>query len=367
MERVVLGKFIKEYSKKNKENNPYPVYSVTNSNGFCTEYFTKDVSSEDKRNYKIVPFGYFAYNPSRINVGSVDCQQKEPYVVVSPLYTVFSVSSDLDKNYLKYFFKSRYCSNLINSKVSGSVRNNLKFNILSTFELPYCSVEKQQQAVKQFENIKSLINCEVKQLSLLDELIKSRFNEMFGDVLHKSNNRKIKDACTSMVRGPFGSALKKEYFVPKGEKTYKVYEQKHAIQKDHTIGSYYVSEEKFYSLRRFEVKPGDIIMSCSGTIGEFYQLPPGCEKGLMNQALLKFTLDRNMVNETYFLQAMSLIIGDVDRSGTAIQNITSVSIIKETNLFIPNIDAQNTFASFVNQIDKLKFVRPVLNGGLMHA
>ena len=178
---------------------------------------------------------------------------------------------------------------------------------------------------------------------------------MFGDVLHKSNNRKIKDACTSMVRGPFGSALKKEYFVPKGEKTYKVYEQKHAIQKDHTIGSYYVSEEKFYSLRRFEVKPGDIIMSCSGTIGEFYQLPPGCEKGLMNQALLKFTLDRNMVNETYFLQAMSLIIGDVDRSGTAIQNITSVSIIKETNLFIPNIDAQNTFASFVNQIDKLKF------------
>ncbi|MBO6261997.1 MAG: restriction endonuclease subunit S, partial [Bacilli bacterium] len=181
MERVVLGKFIKEYSKKNKENNPYPVYSVTNSNGFCTEYFTKDVSSEDKRNYKIVPFGYFAYNPSRINVGSVDCQQKEPYVVVSPLYTVFSVSSDLDKNYLKYFFKSRYCSNLINSKVSGSVRNNLKFNILSTFELPYCSVEKQQQAVKQFENIKSLINCEVKQLSLLDELIKSRFIELFGN------------------------------------------------------------------------------------------------------------------------------------------------------------------------------------------
>ena len=106
MERVVLGKFIKEYSKKNKENNPYPVYSVTNSNGFCTEYFTKDVSSEDKRNYKIVPFGYFAYNPSRINVGSVDCQQKEDCVIVSPLYTVFSVSNDLDENYLKYFFKS---------------------------------------------------------------------------------------------------------------------------------------------------------------------------------------------------------------------------------------------------------------------
>lgn len=179
MERVFLGKFIKEYFIKNKGNNPYPVYSVTNSSGFCTEYFTKDVSSEDKRNYKIVPFGYFAYNPSRINVGSVDCQQKEPYVVVSPLYTVFSVSPDLDMNYLKYFFKSRYCHNLINSRVSGSVRNNLKFDVLCTFDIPYYSRDKQQEAVKQFESIKGLINNEIRQLALLDELIKSRFIELF--------------------------------------------------------------------------------------------------------------------------------------------------------------------------------------------
>ena len=239
---------------------------------------------------------------------------------------------------------------------TGSAMPNIRKSLFENMTV-LIDEDKNQQTIilNVLENIDGLINKHKQELSFYDELIKSRFNEMFGDVLQKSNGKKIKDACTSMVRGPFGSALKKEYFVPKGEKTYKVYEQKHAIQKDHTIGSYYVSEEKFNSLKRFEVRPGDIIMSCSGTIGEFYQLPSGCEKGLMNQALLKFTLNKNVINKTYFLHAMSLIIGDVDRSGTAIQNITSVSIIKETNLFIPNIDSQNAFALFVEKIDKLKF------------
>lgn len=178
---------------------------------------------------------------------------------------------------------------------------------------------------------------------------------MFGDVTERKNGHVISDACVSMVRGPFGSALKKEFFVPKSHDTYKVYEQKHAIQKNAAIGGYYVTFEKFMSLKRFELLPGDIIMSCSGTIGEFYQLPKGCEKGLMNQALLKFTLNSNCVNTTYFLYAMSQIINNIGRSGSAIQNITSVSVIKNTNLFIPAIKEQETFTAFVEQIDKLKF------------
>ncbi|MBE5763964.1 MAG: restriction endonuclease subunit S [Clostridiales bacterium] len=173
--KVKLGEFIKEFSKKNKGNYPYPVYSVTNSNGFCTEYFTKDVSSEDKRTYKIVPYGFFAYNPSRINVGSVDCQLKEENVIVSPLYTVFSCSKDLDQEYLNYFFKSNYGKRLIKQRVSGSVRFNLKFDVLCDFEIANRIVEEQKAAVKVFKNIERMISIETKQLALLDELIKSRF------------------------------------------------------------------------------------------------------------------------------------------------------------------------------------------------
>ncbi len=81
MNKIKLGKYITEYSVKNKNNKKIPVYSVTNSEGFCTEYFSKDVSSKNRNTYKIVPYGYFAYNPSRINVGSIDWQRKEKEVM----------------------------------------------------------------------------------------------------------------------------------------------------------------------------------------------------------------------------------------------------------------------------------------------
>ena len=86
-----LVDYIQEYSVRNKTRADIPVYSVTNDKGFCQDYFDRDLSSDDKSGYKIVPNGYFAYNPSRINVGSVACQFVEDKVIVSPLYVVFGV------------------------------------------------------------------------------------------------------------------------------------------------------------------------------------------------------------------------------------------------------------------------------------
>ena len=83
---VKLGSLISEYSVRNKADENIPVYSVTNEQGFCTGYFSKEVASQDRTTYKIVPRGCFAYNPSRINVGSVDVQECEDRVIVSPLW-----------------------------------------------------------------------------------------------------------------------------------------------------------------------------------------------------------------------------------------------------------------------------------------
>lgn len=180
MAKERLGKYIQEYSVKNKKNLGYPVYSVTNSQGFCTQYFNKDVSGEDKTTYKIVPKGYFAYNPSRINVGSIDWQNCEDNVIVSPLYVVFKCTEGLNQNYLKYYLKSETGKRTINTKVSGSVRNNLKFEVLSDFMLNIGSVEEQLQIVDCLGKIDKAIAEERRQLVLYDELIKSRFVELFG-------------------------------------------------------------------------------------------------------------------------------------------------------------------------------------------
>lgn len=182
-----LGTFISEYSVRNKMDENIPVYSVTNENGFCTGYFNKDVSSKDRTNYKIVPYGCFAYNPSRINVGSVDWQHYEDRVIVSPLYVVFQVSELLDQRYLLYYLKSNIALTFIKAHASGSVRDNLKLSVLQEFPIPLRSIEEQQKIADVLDDVSSLIDKRKQQLAMLDELVKARFVELFGDL--KNNTR----------------------------------------------------------------------------------------------------------------------------------------------------------------------------------
>ena len=179
--RISLGHFITEYSVRNKKDEDIPVYSVTNSKGFCTEYFGKEVASADKTTYKIVPQGFFAYNPSRINVGSVDWQRTEERVIVSPLYNVFSVSEQLDRQFLYYFLKSDSAKFFIKHKASGSVRDNLKISALKEFTIPDLSLEEQRKIAAILDKISGLIDQRRQQLETLDTLVKSQFIEMFGD------------------------------------------------------------------------------------------------------------------------------------------------------------------------------------------
>ena len=177
---VKIGDVISEYSVRNKFDENIPVYSVTNEKGFCTGYFSKEVASKDKSTYKIVPRGYFAYNPSRINVGSVDWQKYEDRVIVSPLYVVFGVSDRLDRQYLLHYLKSDMMLSFIKEYATGSVRDNLKLADLGKFPINLRPVEEQRQIAATLDKIDELIAKRRQQLDKLDELVKSRFIEMFG-------------------------------------------------------------------------------------------------------------------------------------------------------------------------------------------
>lgn len=180
--KVKLGEYIQEYSVRNKANEDIPVYSVTNTQGFCQDYFGKEVASKDKSTYKIVPRGYFAYNPSRINVGSVDWQRDEDQVIVSPLYNVFSVSPELNQQYLYYYLKSDFALHRIKAVATGSVRDNLKLEMLKNFPIRIPRVEEQEYIVQVLDKAKNIINLRRNELQKLDDLIKARFVEMFDTV-----------------------------------------------------------------------------------------------------------------------------------------------------------------------------------------
>ena len=157
------------------------MYSVTNTQGFCKDYFGKEVASKDKTTYKIVPRGCFAFNPSRINVGSVDWQRNEERVIVSPLYNVFSVSEQLDQQYLYYYLKSDFALQRIRAVATGSVRDNLKLAMLYEFPIELPEITEQRIIVDKLDRVKQIISLREKEVQALDDLIKARFVEMFGD------------------------------------------------------------------------------------------------------------------------------------------------------------------------------------------
>ena len=260
------------------------------------------------------------------------------------------------KEYIFYLLKSK--KDELNKLGTGSTFKAINKSVLENLKVPILNVNDQTKIVKQLDMIKHIIKKEKTQISFFDNLIKSRFVEMFGDPEINPKNWEqvtVKDVCSSIVRGPFGSMLKKEFFVEKGKNTYKVYEQKNAIQKNAFIGTYYVDSKKFTELKRFECISGDILMSCSGTMGKLYQLPTNCEKGLINQALCKFTLNSKIL-PVVFLTYMNETIGKLETKGSGIKNIAAVSYVKAMPINIPPIELQYQFANFVEQVNKSKFI-----------
>lgn len=240
---------------------------------------------------------------------------------------------------------------------TGSTFKAIGKKALGGFAITIYPKKGQETIAYQFNWVAEHIKLANSQLAQLDNLVKSRFNELFGKVVENDLHFpviKLDDVCTSIVRGPFGSALKKEFFVPKGPGTYKVYEQKHAIQKRADIGIYYIDGERYESLNRFECHPGDILMSCSGTMGELYQLPPNCEPGVINQALCKFSLS-DAIQVEYFLGCMNQIVDQLGAKGSGIKNVSSVKFIKAIEIPLPPITLQRDFATFSVQVDKLRF------------
>ena len=161
-------------------------------------------------------------------------------------------------------------------------------------------------------------------------------------------------------KGPFGSSLTKSMFVPDSPDAYKVYEQKNAINKNATLGQYFIDKAKFEELKGFAVQPEDIIVSCAGTIGETYVLPQNIREGIINQALMTIRLFDKSISDFYLLYFDFILKNEAanESKGTAIKNIPPFDILKNFFFPLPPLEEQNRiiekvsyWLSFVNAID----------------
>ena len=280
-----------------------------------------------------------------------------------PLYTNEAIMAFIDKKviqiepkYIYFLFSYIQWGQFTNNAVKGKTLNKKFF---SDFKIYIPKYTQQTKVSSILIRINKILEYKRSLIEAYDALIKSRFDEF-----NKNNDNvkvlKLEAICTSIVRGPFGSALKVENFVKKSDASVKVYEQSNAIQRSAAIGSRYISREHYESLRRFKCKPGDIIMSCSGTIGKLFILPNDAEEGIINQALCKFTLGKDLLPEVFLLY-MDILIGNIETKGSGIKNISAVKFIKNLEIPVPPIGIQSKLLFELNQINKLKFAKIVYN------
>lgn len=154
-------------------------------------------------------------------------------------------------------------------------------------------------------------------------------------------------------KGPFGSALTKSIFVPKSEHTVKVYEQKNAIQKDASLGEYYITKEYYDDkMSGFTLESGDIIVSCAGTIGETYIMPDNIELGIINQALMRMNIADSIDIDYFLIYFDHILKKNAKRSsnGSAIKNIPPFEVFKKMLLPLPPIEEQRRIVERVNVV-----------------
>ena len=359
---VPLKDYIKEYSVRNRKDENIPVYSVTNDLGFCTDYFSKEVASKDKTTYKIVPKGCFAYNPSRINVGSVDWQRVEDRVIVSPLYVVFSVSPLLDQQYLLYYLKSEITLNYIKAYATGSVRDNLKFATLQEFPINLCSLEEQKQIVSKLDFVESLIISRREQLAKLDELVKSRFIELFGDPV--ANTFGWKQAFLCEITSKIGSGA-----TPRGGKESYQAEGITLIRSMNVHDGRFeykdlahITDEQAAQLDNVTVEDGDVFINITGaSVARSCIVPTDILPARVNQhvAIIRCVrewLHPRFANNMFLNDRFKGQLLDIGESGGATRQAITKQQLENLAVILPPLELQEQFAAFVEQTDKSKLV-----------
>ncbi len=231
----------------------------------------------------------------------------------------------------------------LSSMALGNTIPYIKKKMLENFEITIPPVKEQQLILTKLEGVFSQINKSINlnNLSMKNSIkLKEKLISRIISNIDKKHFKKLEECC-HLVRGPFGGSLTKSMFKEKG---FAVYEQQHAINDQFTKIRYFIDKKKFEEMKRFELKPGDLIMSCSGaTLGKVAIVPNKIPQGIINQALLKITPNHSIL-QNYLKIIMTSnyfqsILWDVS-GGAAQPNVPSVRTIKDFLIPIVSIDEQ---------------------------
>ena len=359
-----IGEFAAECKQRAGYGTDLPVLSVTKHHGIvrADQFFNKRVHGKDTSNYKVVQPGQFAYATIHLNEGSIGRLYYSTPGIVSPMYTVFDVHNGIDADYLFAVLKSERSLGVYESITQGTVnrRGGISFRTLSELLLHHPPLPEQRKVAAILSSMDDAIEktqavidqVQVVKRGLMQELLTrglpgrhTRFKQTeVGKIPEDWVINRIselgQEERPAVKAGPFGSSLKKSYYVSEG---YRVYGQEQVLAGDLSIGDYYIDEERFQLLRSCEVRAGDILMSLVGTFGEAIVVPSEAEPGIINPRLLRLSLDPQLVLPEFFrywLQSAGTqkLLSDAAQGGT--MGVLNAGIVKNLRLGRPSLPEQ---------------------------
>lgn len=240
-------------------------------------------------------------------------------------------------------------------KSAGSLSPRVKWEHLANYEFNLPELDEQKKLAEVLWQIVDTMKSYKKLLAKTDEMIKAKFVEKFGDPT-KFKSEKLSKNVEEMFIGPFGSDLKNNCFVSKDEAYCIVYEQKHAISGTITDENRYITEKKYQQLKRFTLLPGDIIVSCRGTIGKIFLLPENAPLGIMHPSIMKIRLKKDTYNKKFFISLlrnkMDELINKAD--GTSVKMAITATKLGNIDFIIPNLTLQNKYVDLLDRAEESK-------------
>lgn len=179
-----LGEFTTVLSKRNKENKNLPVYSINNKEGFLPQGEQFEGISSSERNYdislyKVIGKNTFAYNPARINIGSIGYSGELHNIIISSLYVCFKTSMDVDDQFLLHFFKTTHFNKEVEKNVEGGIRNYLFYQNFSKISISIPSHSEQQKIASCLSSLDELIATQTEKLEALQAHKKGLMQNLF--------------------------------------------------------------------------------------------------------------------------------------------------------------------------------------------
>jgi type I restriction enzyme S subunit len=366
-EQRKFSEFTWNAGKRNKEDLDLEPYAITNEHGFIKQSEAHDdfgyMKDTDRKAYNIVMPNSFAYNPARINVGSIGYYEGTENVIVSSLYEVFQTADYVDDRFLWHWFKSDEFPKWIERLQEGSVRLYFYYDKLCECQMLMPSVPEQKKIAEALDNLDNLITLHQRKLEHVKKMKKSMLQKMFPkkNQLYPEvrfpgftdawEQRKLEDIYGSIGNAFVGTAT--PYYVESGH----FYLESNNI-KDGQINhntEVFINDEFYEKQKDKWLHTGDMVMVQSGHVGHAAVIPEELNNSAAH-ALIMFRNPKKEI-EPYFLNYQYQTL----KSKKKIENITTGNTIKhilasemqQFEVDMPELAEQKKIAEYFRALDHL--------------